>query len=93
MFPPQEAYVTPEDDIRLVGELVTVIGAVIILLAEVRGGQGWGRGCLPQGSRQSPRLQVPLCLPGPAQIPDIFRVGVTRFFGQTILGGPFHVLM
>ncbi|XP_072618934.1 transient receptor potential cation channel subfamily V member 6 isoform X1 [Vulpes vulpes] len=56
----QEAYVTPEDDIRLVGELVTVIGAVIILLAE---------------------------------IPDIFRVGVTRFFGQTILGGPFHVLI
>ncbi|XP_032257166.1 transient receptor potential cation channel subfamily V member 6 [Phoca vitulina] len=56
----QEAYVTPKDDIRLVGELVTVIGAVIILLAE---------------------------------IPDIFRVGVTRFFGQTILGGPFHVLI
>ncbi|EFB18073.1 hypothetical protein PANDA_013512, partial [Ailuropoda melanoleuca] len=56
----QEAYVTPEDDIRLVGELVSVIGAVIILLAE---------------------------------IPDIFRVGVTRFFGQTILGGPFHVLI
>lgn len=27
------------------------------------------------------------------QIPDIFRVGVTRFFGQTILGGPFHVLL
>ncbi|XP_027429383.2 transient receptor potential cation channel subfamily V member 6 isoform X3 [Zalophus californianus] len=56
----QEAYVTRKDDIRLVGELVTVIGAVIILLAE---------------------------------IPDIFRVGVTRFFGQTILGGPFHVLI
>ncbi|XP_064431914.1 transient receptor potential cation channel subfamily V member 6 isoform X1 [Mirounga angustirostris] len=56
----QEAYVTPKDDIRLVGELVTVIGAVIILLAE---------------------------------IPDIFRVGVTRFFGQTILGGPFHILI
>uniref|UniRef100_A0A452RBN4 Transient receptor potential cation channel subfamily V member 6 n=1 Tax=Ursus americanus TaxID=9643 RepID=A0A452RBN4_URSAM len=56
----QESYVTPKDDIRLVGELVSVIGAVIILLAE---------------------------------IPDIFRVGVTRFFGQTILGGPFHVLI
>ena len=27
------------------------------------------------------------------QIPDIFRVGVIRFFGQTILGGPFHVLL
>ncbi|XP_026957483.1 transient receptor potential cation channel subfamily V member 6-like isoform X1 [Sagmatias obliquidens] len=55
----QEAYVTPEDHLRLVGELVSVFGAVIILIIE---------------------------------IPDIFRVGVTRFFGQTILGGPFHVL-
>ncbi|XP_060012481.1 transient receptor potential cation channel subfamily V member 6 isoform X1 [Lagenorhynchus albirostris] len=55
----QEAYVTPEDHLRLVGELVSIFGAVIILLIE---------------------------------IPDIFRVGVTRFFGQTILGGPFHVL-
>lgn len=56
----QEAYTTPKDNIRLAGELVTVIGAVVILLIE---------------------------------IPDIFRVGVTRFFGQTILGGPFHVLI
>ncbi|XP_037691909.1 transient receptor potential cation channel subfamily V member 6 isoform X2 [Choloepus didactylus] len=56
----QEAYVTPRDDIRLVGEMVTVIGAVIILLVEIS---------------------------------DIFRFGVTRFFGQTILGGPFHVLI
>ena len=45
--PPQESYVTPEDDIRLVGELVSVIGAVIILLAEVRRGQHMGGGCLP----------------------------------------------
>ncbi|XP_062053705.1 transient receptor potential cation channel subfamily V member 6 [Lepus europaeus] len=56
----QEAYVTSRDDIRLVGELVTVIGAMVILLVE---------------------------------IPDIFRLGVTRFFGHTILGGPFHVLI
>ncbi|XP_039716451.1 transient receptor potential cation channel subfamily V member 6 isoform X1 [Pteropus medius] len=56
----QEAYVTPQDGIRLVGELVTVIGAMIILIFE---------------------------------IPDIFRVGFTRFFGHTILGGPFHVLI
>ncbi|XP_050003932.1 transient receptor potential cation channel subfamily V member 6 isoform X1 [Alexandromys fortis] len=56
----QEAYVTPKDDLRLVGELVSVIGAVIILLVE---------------------------------IPDIFRLGFTRFFGQTILGGPFHVII
>ncbi|KAM6200890.1 transient receptor potential cation channel subfamily V member 5 [Rhynchocyon petersi] len=58
--PLQEAYVTYQDNIRLVGELVTVFGAVIILLVE---------------------------------IPDIFRVGATRYFGQTILGGPFHVII
>nr|XP_006210152.1 transient receptor potential cation channel subfamily V member 6 [Vicugna pacos] len=55
----EEAYVTPQDHLRLVGELVSVFGAVIILLLE---------------------------------IPDILRLGVTRFFGQTIIGGPFHVL-
>ncbi|XP_053464605.1 transient receptor potential cation channel subfamily V member 5 isoform X2 [Nycticebus coucang] len=56
----QEAYVTHHDMVRLVGELLTVIGAVIILLLE---------------------------------IPDIFRVGASRYFGQTILGGPFHVII
>uniref|UniRef100_A0A2K5TMK3 Uncharacterized protein n=1 Tax=Macaca fascicularis TaxID=9541 RepID=A0A2K5TMK3_MACFA len=56
----QEAYETHEDIIRLVGELVSVTGAVIILLLE---------------------------------IPDIFRVGASRYFGQTILGGPFHVII
>ncbi|XP_048196340.1 transient receptor potential cation channel subfamily V member 5 isoform X2 [Perognathus longimembris pacificus] len=56
----QEAYVTYQDNIRLVGELVTIIGAVIILLLE---------------------------------IPDIFRVGASRYFGQTVLGGPFHVII
>ncbi|XP_004594397.2 transient receptor potential cation channel subfamily V member 6 [Ochotona princeps] len=56
----QEAYLTPADDVRMAGELVTILGAVIILLVE---------------------------------IPDIFRLGVTRFFGHTILGGPFHVLI
>ncbi|KAM6201834.1 transient receptor potential cation channel subfamily V member 6-like [Rhynchocyon petersi] len=56
----QEAYVTPKDSIRLIGELVTVFGAVVILLLE---------------------------------IPDIIRMGVTRFFGQTTFGGPFHILI
>ncbi|XP_006861333.1 PREDICTED: transient receptor potential cation channel subfamily V member 5 [Chrysochloris asiatica] len=56
----QEAYVTYQDSIRLVGELVSVLGAVLILFVE---------------------------------IPDIFRVGATRYFGQTILGGPFHVII
>ncbi|XP_008065942.1 transient receptor potential cation channel subfamily V member 5 [Carlito syrichta] len=56
----QEAYVTHQDIIRLVGELVSILGAVIILFLE---------------------------------IPDIFRVGASRYFGQTILGGPFHVII
>ncbi|XP_051818348.1 transient receptor potential cation channel subfamily V member 5 [Antechinus flavipes] len=56
----QESYVTSEDYIRLVGELMSVIGAVAILLSE---------------------------------IPDIFRVGFARYFGRTILGGPFHVII
>ncbi|XP_059568021.1 transient receptor potential cation channel subfamily V member 5 isoform X3 [Myotis daubentonii] len=55
-----EAYVTEQDKIRLVGELVTVVGALIMLILE---------------------------------IPDIFRVGVSRYFGQTVLGGPFHVII
>lgn len=37
---PQEAYVTQQDKIRLVGELVTITGAVIILLLEVKYNQG-----------------------------------------------------
>ncbi|XP_073917679.1 transient receptor potential cation channel subfamily V member 5 isoform X2 [Castor canadensis] len=56
----QEAYVTYQDNVRLVGELVTITGAVIILLLE---------------------------------IPDIFRVGASQYFGQTVLGGPFHVII
>ncbi|XP_042303636.1 transient receptor potential cation channel subfamily V member 6-like [Sceloporus undulatus] len=28
-----------------------------------------------------------------SQIPDIVRVGIAKYFGQTILGGPFHVII
>lgn len=56
----QEAYGTYEDDLRLVGELISVIGAIAILLLEV---------------------------------PDILRVGFARYFGQTVLGGPFHIMI
>ncbi|NWJ00457.1 TRPV6 protein, partial [Crypturellus undulatus] len=56
----QESYLTYEDELRLVGELVTVIGAVVILILE---------------------------------IPDILRVGAAKYFGQTILGGPFHIII
>ncbi|XP_068812425.1 transient receptor potential cation channel subfamily V member 6 isoform X3 [Struthio camelus] len=56
----QESYLTYEDELRLVGELITVIGAVVILILE---------------------------------IPDILRVGAAKYFGQTILGGPFHIII
>nr|AAR19087.1 epithelial Ca2+ channel [Procambarus clarkii] len=56
----QESYVTRDDNLRLVGELISVLGAVVILLLE---------------------------------IPDILRVGAKRYFGQTALGGPFHVIL
>ncbi|KAF5904451.1 transient receptor potential cation channel subfamily V member 6-like, partial [Clarias magur] len=56
----KESYVTYEDHLRLGGEIISVIGAIIILLLE---------------------------------IPDILRVGAKRYFGQTALGGPFHVTL
>ncbi|KAG9470323.1 hypothetical protein GDO78_018155 [Eleutherodactylus coqui] len=55
-----EAYETYEDDLRLVGELISVLGAIVILLL---------------------------------MIPDLLRVGATRYFGQTVLGGPFHIII
>ncbi|CAH2322594.1 transient receptor potential cation channel subfamily V member 6-like [Pelobates cultripes] len=58
--PIHEAYVTSEDDLRLVGELISVMGAIFILLL---------------------------------LIPDLLRVGATRYFGQTVLGGPFHIII
>ncbi|XP_028665786.2 transient receptor potential cation channel subfamily V member 5-like isoform X1 [Erpetoichthys calabaricus] len=56
----QESYVTYNDHLRLIGEIISVTGAVVILLLE---------------------------------IPDILRVGAARYFGQTVLGGPFHVII
>lgn len=56
----EESYVTHEDNLRLVGEVISVLGALVILLLE---------------------------------IPDIIRVGAKRYFGQTALGGPFHVIL
>uniref|UniRef100_A0AAQ5ZU85 Ion transport domain-containing protein n=1 Tax=Amphiprion ocellaris TaxID=80972 RepID=A0AAQ5ZU85_AMPOC len=54
------SYVTYEDSLRLAGEVISVLGALLILLLE---------------------------------IPDILRVGARRYFGQTALGGPFHVIL
>ncbi|XP_072250163.1 transient receptor potential cation channel subfamily V member 6 [Leuresthes tenuis] len=55
-----ESYVTYGDSLRLAGEVISVLGAFVILVLE---------------------------------IPDILRVGARRYFGQTALGGPFHVIL
>uniref|UniRef100_A0AAQ6IMP1 Ion transport domain-containing protein n=1 Tax=Anabas testudineus TaxID=64144 RepID=A0AAQ6IMP1_ANATE len=56
----QESYVSYGDHVRMGGEIISVVGAVAMLLLE---------------------------------IPDILRVGAKRYFGQTALGGPFHVIL
>ncbi|MEQ2244545.1 hypothetical protein ILYODFUR_018168 [Ilyodon furcidens] len=55
-----ESYVTYGDSLRLAGEVISLLGAILILVLE---------------------------------IPDILRVGAKRYFGQTALGGPFHVTL
>uniref|UniRef100_A0A8C1I0F2 Transient receptor potential cation channel, subfamily V, member 6 n=1 Tax=Cyprinus carpio carpio TaxID=630221 RepID=A0A8C1I0F2_CYPCA len=55
-----ESYKTYKDHLRLIGEMISVIGAIVILLIEV---------------------------------PSIFRVGAKRYFGQSALGGPFHITL
>ncbi|KAK2833932.1 hypothetical protein Q5P01_017821 [Channa striata] len=55
-----ESYVTYDDHLRLGGEIISVVGAVLILLLVV---------------------------------PDILRVGPKRYFGQSALGGPFHLIL
>ncbi|XP_041708610.2 transient receptor potential cation channel subfamily V member 6-like [Coregonus clupeaformis] len=56
----KESYVTYGDNLRLGGEMISVLGALVILLLE---------------------------------IPDMLRVGAKHYFGQTALGGPFHVIL
>uniref|UniRef100_A0A672NBD5 Transient receptor potential cation channel subfamily V member 6-like n=1 Tax=Sinocyclocheilus grahami TaxID=75366 RepID=A0A672NBD5_SINGR len=53
-------YQTYKDHLRLIGEIISVIGAIVILLIEV---------------------------------PSILRVGAKRYFGQSALGGPFHITL
>ncbi|XP_052474667.1 transient receptor potential cation channel subfamily V member 6-like isoform X2 [Carassius gibelio] len=55
-----ESYRTYKDHLRLIGEIISVIGAIVILLIE---------------------------------IPSILRVGAKRYFGQSALGGPFHITL
>uniref|UniRef100_A0A671WAM3 Transient receptor potential cation channel, subfamily V, member 6 n=1 Tax=Sparus aurata TaxID=8175 RepID=A0A671WAM3_SPAAU len=54
-----ESYVTYEDNLRLAGEIISILGALVILLLEV----------------------------------NYETLGAKRYFGQTALGGPFHVIL
>uniref|UniRef100_UPI00398EF569 transient receptor potential cation channel subfamily V member 6-like n=1 Tax=Pristiophorus japonicus TaxID=55135 RepID=UPI00398EF569 len=54
------SYVSNEDYIRLVGEIISVFGAIAILMIESA---------------------------------DILRYGTAGYFGKTVLGGPFHVII
>ncbi|MBN3308495.1 TRPV6 protein, partial [Amia calva] len=58
--PLQDCYVSYQDLLRLVGEIISVIGALVMLVLE---------------------------------IPSLWHFGPRRHFGQTVLGGPFHVLL
>ncbi|XP_032818292.2 transient receptor potential cation channel subfamily V member 5-like isoform X1 [Petromyzon marinus] len=53
-------YDSYDDFLRLSGEIVVVVGAVMMLVFEVR---------------------------------DMIRTGVKRYFGSTVTGGPFHIIM
>lgn len=77
---------TYEDNLRLVGEIISVLGALVILLLEV--------------IFISLITEYNMCFTTTPfiyrllqQIPDILRVGAKRYFGQTALGGPFHVIL
>ncbi|XP_026140291.1 transient receptor potential cation channel subfamily V member 5 [Carassius auratus] len=56
----KESYQTYSDHLRLIGEIISVIGAIVILLIE---------------------------------IPSILKIGAKHYFGQSALGGPFHVTL
>lgn len=87
---PQESYVTYEDNLRLAGEVISVLGAFVILLLEVnlRNMLHLITSCT-HSAFHCHSLRYPLV----QQIPDILRVGAKRYFGQTALGGPFHVIL
>ncbi|TSR75264.1 Transient receptor potential cation channel subfamily V member 6 [Bagarius yarrelli] len=72
----KESYVSYADHLRLGGEIISIVGAIIILLLEVH-------------IRKETLSHYELF----QEIPDILRVGVKRYFGQTALGGPFHVTL
>ncbi|CAN0039239.1 unnamed protein product [Lampetra planeri] len=58
--PLSESYQTQLDFVRLGGEIISILGAITILLLE---------------------------------IPDMIRIGFSRYFGNIVTGGPFHIIM
>lgn len=83
---------TRQDHLRLVGELVSICGAIIILFIEV-GAVGW-----IQGRLCGPRDPVRASVYSASRLPGLPRLQTSSewgrvSFGQTILGGPFHTLL
>ena len=77
---------TYEDNLRLVGEIISVLGALVILLLEVI--------FISLITEHNMCFTTtPFIYRLLQQIPDILRVGAKRYFGQTALGGPFHVIL
>lgn len=90
---PQESYVTYNDSLRLAGEIISVLGAFVILLLEVILLNSASSSCILYVTLQCILHTHILLHPSFQQIPDILRVGAKRYFGQTALGGPFHVIL
>lgn len=81
----------------MAGEIISVLGAMVILLLEVTISPNpctiffTPTSCRVAPPPPSHAVDFPLlCV---RQIPDILRVGAKRYFGQTALGGPFHVIL
>ena len=83
----QESYVTHEDNVRLAGEIISLLGAFVILVLEVK---LWNMFYILYACVLHCHIILYSLF---QQIPDILRVGAKRYFGQTALGGPFHVIL
>lgn len=83
---------TYEDNLRLAGEIISILGALVILLLEVN-----YETCFifthTINTVNFTATSSFMSLLQHQQIPDILRVGAKRYFGQTALGGPFHVIL
>ncbi|KAI7806326.1 transient receptor potential cation channel subfamily V member 6 [Triplophysa rosa] len=85
----KESYQTHTDHMRLIGEIISVIGAIIILLLEV----SIIFYIFDTRSGFINKLLWSNLTCYYFQNPNILRVGAKSYFGQSALGGPFHVTL